>query len=128
RLRTMVQGVRSPGPRPIDAFDPGAKSHVASSMPYMRYFLATIYQFQLYRSACRQAGRTGPLNRCSIYGNKAVGARLDAMLSMGSSTPWQDALAAFTDERDIDASAILDYFAPLDRWLTEQTKGEQCGW
>ena len=47
---------------------------------------------------------------------------------MGASKPWPDALEAFTGERDLDASAITDYFAPLDRWLTEQNKGEKCGW
>jgi peptidyl-dipeptidase A len=120
--------VAPPGPRPADAFDPGAKSHIASNTPYMRYFLATIYQFQFHRAACRIAGWNGPLNRCSIYGNKEVGARFQAMLRMGASRPWPEALAAFTGEHDLDAGAIIDYFAPLDRWLTEQNKGERCGW
>jgi peptidyl-dipeptidase A len=84
----------------------------------MRYFLATIYQFQFHRAACRMAGWTGPLNRCSIYGNREVGERFQAMLRLGASKPWPDALAAST----------VDYFAPLDRWLTEQNKGETCGW
>jgi peptidyl-dipeptidase A len=127
-LRTQYQGVAPPGPRPADAFDPGAKSHIASNTPYMRYFLATVYQFQFHRAACRIAGWSGPLNRCSIYGNKQVGERFQAMLRMGASRPWPEALAAFTGERDLDASAIIDYFAPLDRWLTEQNKGETCGW
>ena len=56
-----------PGPRPADAFDPGAKFHVADITPYTRYFLAAIYEFQFYRAACQQAGWKGPLNRCSIY-------------------------------------------------------------
>jgi peptidyl-dipeptidase A len=94
----------------------------------MRYFLSTIYQFQFHRAACRIAGWSGPLNRCSIYGNKEVGARFRAMLRLGASKPWPEALAAFTGERDLDASAIIDYFAPLDRWLTAQNKGETCGW
>jgi peptidyl-dipeptidase A len=127
-LRTKYQGVAPPVPRPADAFDPGAKSHIASNTPYMRYFLATIYQFQFHRAACRIAGWNGPLNRCSIYGNKEVGARFQAMLRMGASRPWPEALAAFTGEHDLDAGAIIDYFAPLDRWLTEQNKGERCGW
>jgi peptidyl-dipeptidase A len=127
-LRTKLQGVKPPAPRPADAFDAGAKSHVATNVPYARYFLATIYQFQFHRAACREAGWSGPLNRCSIYGNTAVGARLDAMLRLGSSKPWPQALETFTGERDIDASAILDYFAPLERWLSEQVEGEQCGW
>ena len=127
-LRTKYQGVAPPVPRPADAFDPGAKSHIASNTPYMRYFLATIYQFQFHRAACRIAGWNGPLNRCSIYGNKEVGAHFQAMLRMGASRPWPEALAAFTGEHDLDAGAIIDYFAPLNRWLTEQNKGERCGW
>jgi peptidyl-dipeptidase A len=127
-LRTKYQGIVPPGPRPPGAFDPGAKYHIVGSVPYARYFLAAIYQFQFYRAACREAGWTGPLNRCSIYGNKDVGERFQAMLRLGRSKPWPDALETFTGERDLDASALIEYFAPLDRWLTEQNKGESCGW
>lgn len=127
-LRLKYQGVVPPAPRPADAFDPGAKSHIADGTPYMRYFLALVYQFQFQRAACRIAGAVGPLNRCSIYGNKEVGKRFQAMLQMGASKPWPEALAAFTGERDIDAGAIVEYFTPLDRWLAEQNKGEKCGW
>ena len=91
-------------------------------------FLARIYEYQFYRAACRQAGWKGPLNRCSVYGNKEVGARFGKMLAMGQSRPWPEALEAFTGEKDIDATAIADYFAPLNAWLTEQNKGQQCGW
>ncbi len=94
----------------------------------MRYFLAYIYEFQFYRAACRQAGWTGPLDRCTVFGNKDVGARFNTMLAMGQSRPWPEALNAFAGERDIDASAITDYFAPLNVWLTQQNKAEHCGW
>jgi peptidyl-dipeptidase A len=127
-LVRQYQGLVPPAPRPNDGFDPGAHVHVPTSVPYTRYFLAEVYQFQFYRAACRLAGWTGPLNRCSIFGNKEVGKRLNTMLQLGSSKPWPDALENFTSERDIDASAILEYFAPLDRWLIEQNKGENCGW
>ncbi len=127
-LRTKYQGITPPGPRPADSFDPGAKYHVAASVPYMRYFLADIYEFQFYRAACRQAGWKGPLNRCTVYMNKDVGKRFDAMLAMGQSKPWPEALAVFTGENDIDASAITDYFKPLNAWLIKQNKGESCGW
>ena len=30
--------------------------------------------------------------------------------------------------RQMDASAILDYFAPLQAWLTEKNQGQSCGW
>jgi peptidyl-dipeptidase A len=127
-LVRQYQGLVPPGPRPANAFDPGAKYHVPGNTPYTRYFLARIYQFQFYRAACKQAGWTGPLHRCSVYGNKDVGRRFNAMLEMGQSRPWQEAMAAFTGENRGDASAIAEYFAPLNTWLTQQNRGQACGW
>jgi peptidyl-dipeptidase A len=127
-LVKQYQGLTPPSARPADAFDPGAKYHVPGNTPYMRYFLARIYQFQFHRAACEQAGWTGPLHRCSIYGNEKIGKKFNAMLEMGQSKPWPDALEAFTGQRQTDASALTEYFKPLDAWLTEQNKGEACGW
>jgi peptidyl-dipeptidase A len=128
KLRTQYQGIAPPGPRPADAFDPGAKYHIPASVPYMRYFLAYNYEFQFHRAACRQIGWKGPLHRCSVYGQKAVGDKLNTMLAMGQSRPWPEAMAVFTGESGGDASAIREYFRPLDAWLVQQTKGETCGW
>jgi len=122
------QGLVPPGERPANAFDPGAKYHIPGNTPYTRYFLAHIYQFQFHRAACKQAGWTGPLHRCSIYGDEAVGQRFNAMLEMGQSQPWPEAMQAFTGETGNDASAVADYFAPLNTWLTEQNRGKDCGW
>jgi len=122
------QGLVPPGPRPENAFDPGAKYHIPGNTPYTRYFLAHIYQFQFHKAACEQAGWTGPLHRCSIYGDKEVGERFNAMMEMGQSRPWPEAMQAFTGQRENDASAIAAYFAPLNVWLTEQNRGEDCGW
>ena len=127
-LVARYQNLMPPGPRPANAFDPGAKFHVADNTPYARYLLADIYEFQFYRAACRLAGWKGPLNRCSIYGNKDVGAKFEAMLRLGQSKPWPDALATFAGEHDIDASAINEYFAPLSAWLDKQNRGQSCGW
>lgn len=127
-LRTKYQGITPPGPRPADAFDPAAKFHVADSTPYTRYFLAYIYEFQFHRAACQQSGWKGPLSQCSVYGQKAVGEKLNKMLAMGQSKPWPDAMEAFTGGRAADASAIIDYFAPLDAWLVQQNSGQACGW
>jgi peptidyl-dipeptidase A len=127
-LRTEYQGVRPPTDRPADAFDPGAKFHIPGGVPYMRYFLARILQYQFYKTACDEAGWTGPLHRCSFYGSKEVGQRLNAMLELGQSQPWQDALQAFTGEREMDGSAILAYYEPLSAWLEEQNAGKTCGW
>lgn len=127
-LRTKYQGITPPATRPTDAFDPGAKYHVPGNVPYTRYFLAHVYQFQFQRAACKQAGWTGPLHRCSTYGNKEVGAKFNAMMEMGASRPWPEALEAFTGETRTDASAVADYFKPLNVWLVKQNKGEKCGW
>jgi peptidyl-dipeptidase A len=126
-LREQYQGVRAPLPRSESDFDPGAKYHIPANTSYTRYFLAHILQFQIHRSLCRQAGFTGPLHECSIYDNKAVGEKLGKMLEMGQSRPWPEALAALTGERKMDATAILDYFAPLKKWLDEQNRGRKVG-
>jgi len=127
-LREKYQGLRAPGERPADAFDPGAKYHIPGNTPYMRYFLAHILQFQFHKAACDRAGFEGPLHRCSVYGNKDVGTKFNAMLEMGSSKPWPDALEAFTGTRDMDGSAILEYFAPVMTYLQEENKDRTCGW
>jgi peptidyl-dipeptidase A len=128
QLRQKYQGIAPPVDRGETDFDPGAKYHVAANVPYMRYFLADILQFQFHRALSQAAGCTGPLNRCSIYGNKAAGDRLNAMLEMGQSRPWQDALEKIAGTRQMDATAIRDYFAPLQKWLDEQNKGKPVGW
>ncbi len=121
-LREKYQRIAPPAPRTEKDFDAGAKYHVAANVPYARYFLANILQFQFHRALCREAGYTGPLHRCSIYNNKQAGARLKQMLEMGQSRPWPEALKALTGEDKMDATAILDYFAPLKKWLDEQNK------
>jgi peptidyl-dipeptidase A len=127
-LRRKYQGVAAPVPRTEEDFDPGAKYHIPANVPYTRYFLARLLQFQFHRALCRHAGHQGPLHTCSIYGNKEAGRRLQAMLALGASKPWPDALEVLTGERQVQASALLDYFAPLRAWLKEKNKGEKCGW
>lgn len=127
-LRLQYQGVVPPVARDETRFDPGAKYHIPAGVPYTRYFLARLYQFQFYQAACKQAGWKGPLHRCSFYDNKEVGARLDAMLTLGQSKPWPEALAAFTGTPDITGQALVDYFAPLKAWLDKQNKGHPTGW
>ncbi|HZU29164.1 MAG TPA: M2 family metallopeptidase [Bryobacteraceae bacterium] len=127
-LRLKYQGIAPPVPRSEADFDPGAKYHIAANMPYMRYFIADILQFQFHRALAQTAGCTGPLNRCSIYGNQEAGRRLNAMLEMGASRPWPDALYTLTGQRRMDATAILDYFAPLQKWLDQQNAGKPVGW
>jgi len=127
-LRLKYQGVVPPVERSEADFDPGAKYHVAGNVPYMRYFLADIYEFQFYRALCREAGYKGPLNRCTFFGSKEAGAKFNKMLEMGQSKPWPDAMEVLTGQREMDAGAILEYFAPLQKWLDEQNKGLKVGW
>ena len=127
-LRRRYQGVMEPAARSEKDFDAAAKYHVPGNTPYTRYFLAEILQFQFHRALCQAAGQSGPLHRCSIYGNKAAGERLQDLLALGASRPWQEALKAATGQEQMDATAILDYYAPLKTWLDQQNRGRRCGW
>ena len=127
-LKQQYQGIVPPVSRSEADFDPGAKFHIPGNTPYARYFLARVLQFQFYKAACGMAGWQGPLHRCSFYGNKEVGQRLNQMLAMGASRPWPDALEAFTGTREISGKPMLEYFAPLQAWLEQQNRGKQCGW
>jgi peptidyl-dipeptidase A len=127
-LKLKYQGVAPSAPRGEEFFDAGAKYHVPANTPYTRYFLAGILQFQFHRALANAAGCTGPLHRCSIYGSKEAGKRLNAMLEMGASRPWPEALNALTGQSQMDASAMAAYFEPLKRWLDQQNAGKPVGW
>jgi peptidyl-dipeptidase A len=127
-MRRRYQGVAPPSPRADEEFDPGAKFHVPANVPYMRYFLADILQFQFHRALAREVGASGPLHRASIYGSKEAGQRLAATLEMGSSREWPDALEVLTGDRRMESKGLLEYFAPLERWLDEQNRSSPVGW
>jgi len=127
-LRQQYQGVTPPVPRSEADFDPCAKYHVAGNYPYMQYFIAMVLEFQFHRGLCRVSGHEGPLHTCSLHGSRAAGERLKTMLALGRSQPWPDALEALTGERQFDATAMLEYFAPLHEWLKQQNQGRTCGW
>lgn len=127
-LRERYQGVAPPVTRSEEEFDPGAKFHVPANVPYMRYFLAHLLQFQFHRALARAAGASGPLHRASIYGSKPAGERLGTMLEMGARNEWPDALEAVTGERRMEARGMLEYFAPLQRWLDHENRGQPTGW
>jgi peptidyl-dipeptidase A len=128
KLRSAYQGVSMPMPRDEGDFDPGAKYHIAGNTPYTRYFLSFIIQFQFYKALCDASGYKGPLNECDFYGNKEAGAKYAAMLKQGASKPWQDTLELLTGTRQMDGSALIEYFTPLLAWLKEQNQGQECGW
>ena len=127
-LKLRYQGVAPVEPRGETFFDPGAKYHVPANTPYARYFLAQILQFQFHRALAKTTGCTLPLHRCSIYGSREAGQKLRDMMAVGASRPWPEALEIVTGQRQLDASAMADYFAPLKAWLDEQNKGRPVGW
>ena len=127
-LRTRYQGIAAPVPRSEQDFDPGAKFHIPANYSYTRYFLARVLQFQFHRALCDAAGHHGPLHECSIFDNKEAGQKFNAMLAAGQSQPWQSTLEKLTGTREMDATAIIDYFAPLMEWLKTQNEGRSCGW
>jgi peptidyl-dipeptidase A len=127
-LKLKYQGVAPPAPRDESFFDPGAKYHVPANTPYARYFLAHVLEFQFHRALAKAAGCSAPLHRCSIYGSKEAGRRLKTMMEMGQSRPWPEALEIVTGQREMDATAMAEYFAPLKRWLDEQNQGKPVGW
>ena len=127
-LRTKYQGIAPPSERSEDDFDPGAKYHVPGNVSYTRYFLAHILQFQFQRSLCEVAGHEDALASCSIFNNTDAGAKFHAMMASGQSEPWKDALEKLTGTREMDATAIIDYFAPLMGYLKEKNANRSCGW
>ena len=127
-LKARYQGVAPAAPRGEEFFDAGAKYHVPGNTPYTRYFLSHVLQFQFYKALCDAAGYQGPLYECSFVGNKAAGEKFWAMLSKGNSQPWQKTMQELTGGEQMDASAVLEYFAPLQDWLKQQNEGKSCGW
>jgi len=128
KLRTDYQGIAPPVERTEASFDPGAKYHIPGNTPYTRYFLARILQFQFHQAMCQAAGHSGPLHECSIYGSKAAGDKLAAMLALGQSMPWPDALEQITGSRQMSAAPLVEYFKPLMDWLKKDNQGRSCGW
>lgn len=127
-LKAQYQGVAPATARGEEFFDAGAKYHVPGNTPYTRYFLSHVLQFQFYKALCDASGHTGPLYECSFYGNKAAGEKFWAMLEKGNSQPWQQTMRELTGGEQMDAAPVLEYFAPLQAWLTEQNEGRSCGW
>ncbi|XP_023709010.1 angiotensin-converting enzyme isoform X1 [Cryptotermes secundus] len=136
RLREKYQGIEPPVDRTEEDFDPGAKYHIIASVPYIRYFVSFVIQFQFHRALCEKAGQFDPndpkkpLHECDIYRSTEAGNLLGKMLQMGSSRPWPDAMEVLTGQRDMDATGLLDYFSPLADWLERDNResGEDIGW
>ncbi|KAL7642767.1 UNVERIFIED_CONTAM: hypothetical protein RMT77_006055 [Armadillidium vulgare] len=123
-MRIDYQGLRPPIARsPENDFDIGCKYHVPANVPYIRYFVAHILQFQFYEQLCKVAGKDKPnLFNCDFYGNETAGQALMEMLSKGASVHWQEQLKDFlgSEEGNMNSSAIINYFQPLWEFLDKE--------
>jgi peptidyl-dipeptidase A len=128
KLREEYQGVSPPMARSEEDFDPGAKYHIPGNTPYTRYFLAFVLQFQFQKALCETAGFKGPLHECDVYGSKEAGQKYMEMLKAGASKPWPETLQKLTGGKEMDGTALIEYFSPLMGYLKEQNKGASCGW
>ncbi|XP_071103349.1 angiotensin-converting enzyme-like [Haliotis cracherodii] len=127
-LRCRYQGISPPVERSENDFDPGAKYHIPANVPYIRYFVSFVIQFQFHKSLCQAANQTGPLHKCDIYQSKEAGKLLSRVLELGKSRPWPEAMQILTGQNKMDARPLMEYFQPLIDWLKDQNKGYRTGW
>ncbi|XP_056404141.1 angiotensin-converting enzyme isoform X2 [Hyla sarda] len=129
-LRLKYQGLCPPVPRSEEDFDPGAKFHIPASVPYIRYFISFVIQFQFHKALCAAAGQTGPLHTCDIYQSKEAGKLLGDAMKLGNSKPWPEVMQAITGNTTMSAEPLLEYFKPLIDWLDQENgkNGETLGW
>ncbi|KAF2355396.1 Peptidase M2 peptidyl-dipeptidase A [Trinorchestia longiramus] len=130
QLKKQYMGVMPPVNRTEEHLDAFNIFHVNNDFDMIRYFTRTVLQFQFAGALCRIADFEGPLHDCDFSSSKAAGEKLAAMLSLGSSRPWMDALEQLTGGRTMDAGPILHYFQPLRDWLDNylQEHGLTPGW
>ncbi|CAF1058550.1 unnamed protein product, partial [Didymodactylos carnosus] len=131
QLVCQYQGMQPPTPRGEEYFDAGTKLHVAYDLSYIKYFLAHVFQFQIFDVLCREANYTGPLHLCDLHGSHRAGAKLKLLMELGSSKPWDVILEEFSGERTFSAKPCLRYFQPLRDYLEKLVKiGElkTVGW
>ncbi|KAJ3051438.1 hypothetical protein HK097_007537, partial [Rhizophlyctis rosea] len=96
------QGLKRPAPASKDDFDAGAKFHVPSNVPYIRYFGAATLQFQLHAALCDATVPNTPLHNCSIYENKEAGELFKRLLESGRSREWTEVLGEIVGKDDGD--------------------------
>ncbi|VBB29121.1 unnamed protein product [Acanthocheilonema viteae] len=124
----LLQGIKSPVERKSTDFDAIAFSTIAQThAPAMKHFFAYIMQFQILKALCR--GTTNLSNGCMLERN-AVTENIKKVMVLGSSITWREALEIITGSKEVDASAMLEYYQPLINWLEEQNTKEHAyiGW
>jgi len=127
-MREQYQGIKAPVPRSEEDFDPAAKFHIPSNVPYSRYFLSYIGQFQFHEALCKLSSNEAPLHRCDNYKSKTAGNKLRSVLSLGASKPWPEVMKRLTGQQQFKVDSIMQYFKPLIKWLKKIDKKSHIGW
>ncbi|XP_047513996.1 angiotensin-converting enzyme-like [Pieris napi] len=131
QMKLRYQGVTPPITRTEADFDPGSKYHIISDQEYIKYFLATILEFQIFEQLCLVSGHLGHLHECDIYRSRDAGRLLSEIMQPGSSKSASEIIRSVTRGRTnrISPEALVKYFRPLELWLRVQNRDEQLiGW
>ncbi len=123
-LVARYQGVAPPAPRGEEFADALTKTHVNDdAAQYYDYALSYALLFQLHDHIARNILKQDP-HDTDYYGNRDVGKFLHDLMAPGASRDWREVLRETTGQ-ELDARAMVEYFAPLQGWLAEQNRGRK---
>ncbi len=121
-LARRYQGIVPPAPRDEQFADALTKTHINDDpAQYYDYALSFALLFQMHNHIAKNILHQDPRNT-NYYGNTGVGDFLRTLMAPGASRPWRDVLRETTGQ-ELNANAMMEYFAPLHSWLQEQNRG-----
>lgn len=121
-LARRYQGIVPPAPRGEQFADALTKTHINDDPgQYYDYALSFALLFQMHNHIAQNILKQDPRNT-NYYGNTGVGDFLRTLMAPGASRPWRDVLRETTGQ-ELNANAMMEYFAPLYAWLQEQNRG-----
>lgn len=121
-LARKYQGIVPPTARGEQFADALTKTHINDDPgQYYDYALSQALLFQLHNHIATNILKQNP-HDTDYYGNKQVGEFLKTLMAPGASRPWRDVLKETTGQ-ELNAQAMVSYFAPLHTWLREQNRG-----
>ncbi|KAI4468733.1 angiotensin-converting enzyme [Holotrichia oblita] len=129
-LRLLYQGIVPPIARNEGHLDAVAKRHIPADLPYMKYYVALLLEFQIFDALCGAMGHTAQLHTCDIYRSREAGRILTDIMQAGKAKHWKDVLRTLrTKTNGLSAEPLLKYFQPLLAWLKVQNRDEAfIGW
>ena len=123
-LARRYQGIVPPVARSEEYADAATKTHINDdAAQYYDYALSQALLFQLHMHIAKDILHQDP-HDTDYYGKREVGDFLRALMAPGASKPWRDVLKETTG-RELDAQAMVEYFAPLEGWLKQQNAGRK---